>query len=339
MNNSTEVASKPDIQTITFIVNTVFTCIGMIGIGATTNHLQIWKHIKSSKAYIVGVVVQMLLVPLIAWAMTAIFQLTISPSLAVMIQGCAPGGVLSNIIVFYADGNVDLSIAMTVSSTLLSLGFMPLWLFIFTKYAETTIGTLNIVVPFNVIGITVASLVIPIFIGMMVNYKYPSKAPPVSKILTAIGGLGIVSMVIASSILSGLPLDQLWNWKVFVIAGLMPLVCYLFGLLFSTIPRICKVNLTRADSQTLAIEIALQNVSVGAAVISKSFGGTMMIYVQMITFPFFYLLFQIGESILLIVLVRVLIQRGCIDSNSEKVNIVENEPKAFTGTTNPGLEE
>ena len=99
------------------------------------------------------------------------------------------------------------------------------------------------------------------------------------------------------------------------------------------------MHLTRADSQTLAIEIALQNVSVGAAVISNSFGGNMMIYAQMITFPFFYLLFQIGEAVILIVLVRVMIKRGCIDTNSEKVSIGENEPSTFiNGTTNPVFE-
>jgi len=44
----------------------------------------------------------------IAWALTKIFQTTQVEALGVMIQGSAPGGSISNLVVYWMDGIVDL---------------------------------------------------------------------------------------------------------------------------------------------------------------------------------------------------------------------------------------
>jgi len=319
-----------------FVFNTLFLCIAMIGIGATTNHLLILKYMKKPKAYATGVVTQLLVMPLISWMLTSIFQMQLAPSLSVVLQGCSPGGMISNIVVLYAAGNVELSIAMTVTTTFLALGFMPLWVFIFSKHAEATLGKLNLQVPFDSIGITVATLVFPIIIGMIINYKLPEKAGKVAKIMTAIGAVGIVVMVIvrAVDILGGVAFEDIWSWELFVVALLMPFISFLFGLLAAEVPRLFGRTLTYAECRTIAIEISMQNGGVAAAVITNAFAEKPQIFAEMMTFPLFYLIFQVGESVLLILAVQYLKRLGYI----EEIVVIDDQKsvRSMTKTADAG---
>ncbi|XP_076815658.1 sodium-dependent organic anion transporter-like isoform X2 [Clavelina lepadiformis] len=142
-NISPEVMQR---ELIVFILTTIFVSFGMIGIGATVDYKVVLKYLKKPHAYALGVFIQLACVPPLAWALTKIFQMPRAEALGVMIQGSCPGGTISNLVVFWTGGVIDLSVAMTATTTLLSLGTMPMWLFIFSKVEELPV---NLLVPFD----------------------------------------------------------------------------------------------------------------------------------------------------------------------------------------------
>lgn len=101
----------------------------------------------------------------------------------------------------------------------------------------------------------------------------------------------------------------------FQIAALMPFISFLLGLLASEAPRCCGYLLSYSESRTIAVEIALQNGSVAVAVMTNAFGSQPQVYAEMMTFPLFHFIFQVGESILLVLTVQYLKRKGFIEEN------------------------
>ena len=73
----------------------------------------------------------------------------------------APGGGISNIIIYWMDGDLDLSITMTMVSCILALGFTPLWLLVVPKLVPGE----KFEVPITDILINLATVVVPALIG------------------------------------------------------------------------------------------------------------------------------------------------------------------------------
>ena len=73
----------------------------------------------------------------------------------------APGGGISNIIIYWMDGDLDLSITMTMVSCILALGFTPLWLLVVPKLVPGE----SFEVPITDILINLATVVGPALVG------------------------------------------------------------------------------------------------------------------------------------------------------------------------------
>lgn len=74
----------------------------------------------------IGAVAQYTIMPFIAWMLTKIFQLNPFMSAGIILVGCCPGGVSSNIMSFLCKGDVAFSVGMTTASTLLAPVMTPL---------------------------------------------------------------------------------------------------------------------------------------------------------------------------------------------------------------------
>jgi len=279
----------------------------MLGIGASTDYRLVIKYIKKPTAYLLGVITQLLLVPLLAWALTVIFTMTQEESLSVMIQGCSPGGSTSNVVVYWMGGILDLSVAMTGTTTILALGMMPFWLWVFSKV--TTLSD-DLAIPFDTLGITLASLLPPIVIGMIINAKMSERCSTIiSKVCIMIGSIGIVVITITGTIVR----DLTWiiTWRIAMVAVLMPLLGFALGYVITLIPIF---GLNRRISRTVATEVALQNAQVCSAVIQGSFQATTLegaiILGKMVVFPLLYYCFQVGYSVIFVVIYKVMKKKG-----------------------------
>jgi len=299
------------INDIIFACTTTATCIGMFGIGCSVDIKAIIKYLKSPAAYLIGVLTQILIVPLLAWALIEIFSVPFPTNLSVVIQGASPGGSTSNVVVYWMGGVIDLSVAMTGTTSLLSLGTMPFWLWVFSQTNNE-----DLVVPFDSVGITLASLIPPIVIGMVVYSKAPIRVSTIiSKICIAIGSVGILTIAIVGTIVRNIV--WVFTWQTIVVAILMPLIGFIVGYSLTSIPYF---KLNHRVRRTVATEVALQNATVCSAVINGSF--PIALIGKMVVFPLLYYIFQLAYSIFLIIFYRVMKFKGYFNEESEET---ENE--------------
>ena len=121
----------------------------MLGLGLGLKLEDFTRVLKTPKDFIVGFVSQLIILPLVAYLLIIILKTPPEIAIGVMIIAAAPGGVTSNIMTKFADGDVALSISLTAIISLLSIITVP---FIIFKSADL-FGITNIAENISMIGI------------------------------------------------------------------------------------------------------------------------------------------------------------------------------------------
>ena len=93
----------------------------MLGLGMSLTIKDFARVIKFPKDFFVGFICQMLVLPIIAFILIKLLNTPIELALGVMIIAAAPGGVTSNILTKFANGDVALSISLTAIISLISI--------------------------------------------------------------------------------------------------------------------------------------------------------------------------------------------------------------------------
>ena len=102
-----------------------------LGLGLTLqNFIQVTKQPKD---FLIGLICQLILLPIIAFILIKLFNTPLELALGVMIIAAAPGGVTSNVLTKFAKGDVALSVSLTAIVSLISIFSVP---FIVFKSAE-----------------------------------------------------------------------------------------------------------------------------------------------------------------------------------------------------------
>ena len=141
----------------------------MFGLGMSLTIQDFLRVIKVPKDFLVGFICQLILLPLIAFALIKLLNTPIELALGVMLIAAAPGGVTSNILTKFADGDVALSISLTAIISLISIITVPFIVFL-------SIDLLNIDYIAKEISMLAISLkmffvvTIPVIMGMLIRH-------------------------------------------------------------------------------------------------------------------------------------------------------------------------
>jgi bile acid:Na+ symporter, BASS family len=98
-----------------------------LGLGLTTSDFA--RVIRLPRDFLVGFLSQVILLPIIAFGLILIIPMPIEIAMGVMIIAAAPGGVTSNVLTKFANGDVALSVSLTAVVSLLSIFIVPLIVF------------------------------------------------------------------------------------------------------------------------------------------------------------------------------------------------------------------
>ena len=123
---------------------------------------------KAPKDFIVGFISQLIIIPIVAYLLIIILKTPPEIAIGVMIIAAAPGGVTSNILTKFADGDVALSISLTAIISLISIISVPF--IIFTS--ADLFGITNISQNISMVGIAlkmVMVVTIPVILGMIIR--------------------------------------------------------------------------------------------------------------------------------------------------------------------------
>jgi bile acid:Na+ symporter, BASS family len=144
----------------------------MFGLGLGLIPADFKRVVSYPKDFFVGFVCQLILLPIVAFILIKIFHTPIELAIGVMIIAAAPGGVTSNVLTKFADGDVALSVSLTAIISLISIISVP---FIIIQSMEL----LNFSYPIKDISMVSISLkmflvvTVPIIIGMIIRKLAP----------------------------------------------------------------------------------------------------------------------------------------------------------------------
>ena len=136
-----------------------------LGLGLTTQDFL--RVVKNPKDFLIGFLSQVILLPIVAIILISLISLPVEIAMGVMVIAAAPGGVTSNILTKFADGDVALSVTLTAVVSLLSIIIVPLIVFNSANYLG-----IEIVKEISMINIAIKMffvVTVPVLFGMIVR--------------------------------------------------------------------------------------------------------------------------------------------------------------------------
>lgn len=197
----------------------------------------------------VGAIAQYLIMPFLAFGITKVLGLSDGIGLGLILVGCCPGGVSSNIMSYLCGGDVAFSVGMTTVSTILSPFMTPLLVSYLASGAHISIKALPMFVSI------VETVILPVAIGFLLNYLFGKKKTfmELQKIMPGIAVLGLACVV--GGVVSSQGSKFFESGVVIFVAvllhnGLGYLLGYGAGKL---------VGMNTAKKRTISIEVGMQN--------------------------------------------------------------------------------
>ncbi len=160
----------------------------MLGMGMTLHPDNFGDVLRRPKPVILGVSLQFILMPFMAWAVCLLMGLPVELMLGMVLVGSCPGGTASNIICYLAKGEVALSITLTTVSTLLAVFLTPLmtWL-----YIGQTVPVPVVAMMVNVFQI----ILVPVTLGALINYYFGAKIQVIKRIFPGISVMAVILII------------------------------------------------------------------------------------------------------------------------------------------------
>ena len=140
----------------------------MLGLGLGLKIDDFTRILKTPKDFFVGFFSQLIILPLVAYLLIIILKVPPEIAIGVMIIAAAPGGVTSNILTKFANGDVALSISLTAVISLISIITVPLIIFTSADLFEITNISQNI----SMTGIALKMFLVvtvPVILGMIIR--------------------------------------------------------------------------------------------------------------------------------------------------------------------------
>lgn len=181
---------------ISTIVLAISLAIIMLGMGLSLVLDDFKRIVVYPKAIIVGLTNQLIILPLIGFALALIFPVRAEIAVGIMILAACPGGPTSNLFAHLAKGDTALSVTLTSLSSLITIVTIPLIVNFALEYFMEEGQIIRLNVPETIIRIF-AIIVIPVSIGMIIRYYKKDFAIRMGKPVRIASGILLALIIIA----------------------------------------------------------------------------------------------------------------------------------------------
>ncbi len=140
----------------------------MLALGASLTTNDFTRVVKNPKEFLVGLICQLIVLPIVGYLLIIILKTPIELALGVMLIAAAPGGVTSNVLTKFADGDVALSISLTAVTSLISIISVPFVVFLSIDLFDIDYVNKEI----SMVGISLKMfgvVTVPVIIGMLIR--------------------------------------------------------------------------------------------------------------------------------------------------------------------------
>ena len=230
----------------------------MFGMGMTLKPESFILVFKRPKDILCGIFAQYTIMPLLAFALSRLFGLDAALTAGVILVGTCPGGTASNVITYFAKGDIALSVSITSVNTMLAPILTPLvtYLLLSTTVEVDVISMLLAIV--NVI-------LIPIALGFVLNRFFATATQKMVDLLPVISVVAIC-MIIATVVAHNAEKIYTCGFLVLSVVILHNLLGYLCGF---ALGKLLKMEPARVKA--FSIEIGMQNSGLATSLASTAF--------------------------------------------------------------------
>jgi BASS family bile acid:Na+ symporter len=218
----------------------------MFGMGTSMSVNDFIGVAKMPKGVMVGILCQLTIMPLVGFALASFTNFPPEIAAGVILIGCSPSGLASNVMSYLAKANLALSITITAVATLLAPVSTPLLM----KLLAGTFIEINIL---DMMWSIVKMVIIPIGAGLLFNKLLSGKAKWLDKAMPIVSMLGIAFIIV---IITAAGRDSLLE-----IGAILILVVLIHNLLGYNLgywaARLSSMD--ERDCRTIAIEVGMQN--------------------------------------------------------------------------------
>ncbi|MFM6936369.1 MAG: bile acid:sodium symporter family protein [Aquirufa sp.] len=230
--------------------------VTMFGMGIHMNLTRFVEIVKSPKPIFAGIFCHYLIMPGIGLALAMSTDLPPEIAAGIILVGCSPSGVASNVMAFISGGNLALSVTVTAISTLLAPLVTPLLM----KLLANQLVPINF---WDMFWHIMEIVIFPVIAGLVYNQYAYGKQKWLDELLPILSMASII-FIVALTVSAGHSTLMSIGWLLILIVLIHNLLGYFFGY------RISKwMGINEQDSRTIAFEVGLQNAGLASGIAAK----------------------------------------------------------------------
>ena len=245
-----------------FIVLPILTVL-MFDLGLTLELKDFVLVIKRKKAMLAGMIGQLIFLPLIAWAVAKLMNLSPLMTIGLVLVASCPGGSSSNVFSMLAKGDVALSVSLTAVSSIVTLFTLPLIM----QFATASVGeATGISLPIgNLLVQNLLTMLLPIVLGIVLRRFRPAIAGKTDKLLSRLAFPALMFLAAVFFVQHRETISANFSSLGFACTALL-LCAVALALLLCLLFRLDK-----REKRTIIIEVGMQNAAQAIAVASSPF--------------------------------------------------------------------
>ncbi len=275
------------LTTVQTILLAALLVVLMAGMGASLTMNDFHEVLRRPRGPLIGLLSQYGWMPLIAFGLCKVLGLPDDLAISLIVVGCTPGGTTSNLFTYFAGADVALSVSMTALSTIAAVVLMPLTLYVYASgYASA-----GLKIPYGNITTTLAVMLVPLALGMVVRARRPGAAKVVEQV-GGVAGLGVLALLIGTGLYNNMELLTATTGTMYAAALGLGVLGFGFGWLGARV-----AGLGSRQRRAVAFETGIQNSPLALGILIASFPGEQQ--ARMLWLPLLYaLLVLISASVL-----------------------------------------
>jgi BASS family bile acid:Na+ symporter len=232
----------------------------MLAMGLTLHPSDFREVVRLPAPIAVGFLAQYSIMPATSWAVSHLLGLPPALAVGLILVGCAPGGTASNVVTYLARANVALSVLLTMVSTIMATVMTPL-------LVKLLAGQYVPVDAWAMLWSTAQIVLIPLALGVYLNYRFHGFATKVSVVGPAVAVIGI-ALIAGSMTAQNVALIRENAVVLTVATFLLHATGFALGYWIVRLLRYSKI-----DARTISIEVGMQNSGLAMVLAQQHFSA------------------------------------------------------------------
>ncbi|OUS26163.1 bile acid:sodium symporter [Gammaproteobacteria bacterium 45_16_T64] len=241
----------------------------MLGMGLSLKLDDFRRVLQEPKAIAIGILCQMVMLPLLAYVIIVIFGLTKELAVGLMILAFCPGGTTSNLISYLSRGDVALSISLTAVISIVTPFSIPIFTALMMELFLEGSEKFSIPVIKTIIQLLVIT-VVPVVFGMLIHHKFPGFSKK------AENPVKIFSVIFLFVIIAGIVINNKADMAGFFMQTSAATLTLNIVTLLAGYSIAKLLGLEKRQAITLGIEVGVQNGTVALLVAGSLIGSAVM---------------------------------------------------------------